>query len=167
MIAPAEQATVDTGRAEVKVSIVTGAAVVVLVGDRTLAAVAVDGEGGGGVRGWDAGAVSDGILALVGHTGKLSKQLLSCGNAPGVRGLGARGDGGLGCYRGVHRFDRGGGAHDGAFAARAVDQQTLEVALEVRDRLEVGWGRGGGGRGLGVRRRVGGGLGDGNGRLFR
>jgi hypothetical protein len=166
VVAPAEQATVDTGWAEVKVAIVAGAAVVVLVGDRTLAAVAVDGEAGGGVWGRDARPVADGILALVGHAGKLSKPLLSRGGAPGDRCLGAGGIGGLGSYVGVRSFGGGRGAHDGAFAARAADQQTLKVALEVRDRLEVACG-GAGDRRFRVGRRVGGRLGDGNGCLFR
>jgi hypothetical protein len=143
----ADLASIDAGRAQVEVPVITGAAVVVLVRDDVLAVVAVDGEDRGGRWGRGSGLVANGVLALVGHASELCKPLVSCRGSPGDSNghLSARGgDNGRGSLVDGLAGGAGSGAHDGARAAgagvgsRRVDEQLLELALELGDSHGVG-----------------------------
>jgi len=83
-----ENTVIDTCLTEIKVAIITNAAVVMLIWDGIAAVVAVDREdahtGSRGTR-----VVADSILAVLGNTSKLSKPLVTSSSSASDGNLGA------------------------------------------------------------------------------
>jgi hypothetical protein len=133
-ITSTENSVINAGLAEIKVAIITSAAVIVLVWDSIGAVVAVDREDAG--RSWAASVVADSVLAFLGHTGKLSKPLVASSSSPSNGDFGAGWRSHLGrllvlCVCGA----AAGGADDrrrglGA-ETRLVDKEVLEAILDL------------------------------------
>jgi hypothetical protein len=80
----AGNAILDTILAEIEVTIITSAAVIMFVGDSRFAVVAVNGEDTDGRGRGETGVVANSILTFVVHTSELSE--------PSITGSGATGD---------------------------------------------------------------------------
>lgn len=83
ILALAENSIINARLAEIKVTILTGAAVVVNIGNRSIAVVAVDGEHTDSLsRGWA-------VATLAGEGRKLREPLVTSSSTPSNRNLGA------------------------------------------------------------------------------
>jgi hypothetical protein len=132
-----EHTIINTGLTEIKVAIITSAAVIVLIWDSISAVVAVDREDAG--RSWAASVVADSILAFLGHTSELSEPLVTSSSSASNGNLGAGWGSQLrrllvlcvcgAAARGADDRRRGLGAE-----TRLVDKEVLEAILDLSNR---------------------------------
>jgi hypothetical protein len=129
ILTTAENTVIDTGLAEIKVTIIAGTAVVVNIGDCLGAVITINGENADCGRSWAfIVAITNSTLSLIGQASELSE--------PSVTSSGTSGDWNLRARAGVHL-----GSIPSRVIPNRVESLNVSLCVIARERVDEGrWG---------------------------